>query len=110
MDANADKVETPSSTPGIMRELTDCLGINDFTVQSTQDGIHHALDFPAKPARHSPLFKMAGRFSLCTAVRPDGHRRASALLTGTAFLTVTLPSSITYCRLTATRIFVSKWR
>jgi NADH-quinone oxidoreductase subunit C/D len=39
LDGNADKIEYPSSTPDILRELTDCLGINDFTVQSTQDGI-----------------------------------------------------------------------
>jgi NADH-quinone oxidoreductase subunit C/D len=39
MDANADKIEYPSSTPDIVRGLTDRLGINDFTVQSTQDGI-----------------------------------------------------------------------
>ena len=39
MDANAGKIKVPSSTPGIVRELADCVGINDFTVQPTQDGI-----------------------------------------------------------------------
>ena len=39
MDANANKIEASSNTPDIVRELTDCLGINDFTVQPTQDGI-----------------------------------------------------------------------
>ena len=39
MDGNAEKIEYPSSTPAIVRELADRLGINDFTVQLTRDGI-----------------------------------------------------------------------
>ena len=39
MDANADKIEYPSRAPDIVRGLADGIGINDFTVQSTMDGI-----------------------------------------------------------------------
>ncbi|MDD5461241.1 MAG: NADH-quinone oxidoreductase subunit C/D [Methylococcales bacterium] len=39
MDGNADKIEIPSNTPAIVRELTERLNINDFTVQPTLDGI-----------------------------------------------------------------------
>jgi hypothetical protein len=47
MDANADKIEYPSRAPDIVRGLADGIGINDFTVQSTMDGIT-TLWIPAK--------------------------------------------------------------
>jgi NADH-quinone oxidoreductase subunit C/D len=36
LDVNADNIDI---FPEIVQELSDCLGINDFTVQSTRDGI-----------------------------------------------------------------------
>ncbi|MGZ8239796.1 MAG: NADH-quinone oxidoreductase subunit C, partial [Methylobacter sp.] len=39
MDGNADKIDIHSDTPAIVRELTERLSINDFTVQRTRDGI-----------------------------------------------------------------------
>ena len=39
MDGNADKIDIPSDTPEIVRELAECLNIKDFTVQPTCDGI-----------------------------------------------------------------------
>jgi NADH-quinone oxidoreductase subunit C/D len=39
LDGNTDKIEIPSNTPAIVRELTERLNINDFTVQATLDGI-----------------------------------------------------------------------
>jgi NADH-quinone oxidoreductase subunit C/D len=39
LDGNADKIDIPTDTPVIVRELTARLNINDFTVQPTCDGI-----------------------------------------------------------------------
>ena len=39
MDSNAGIINTPSDTSGIAQELTERLGINNFTVQLTLDGI-----------------------------------------------------------------------
>jgi len=39
LDGNTDKMEIPSDSPEILRELTERLSINDFTIQSTRDGI-----------------------------------------------------------------------
>jgi NADH-quinone oxidoreductase subunit C/D len=39
LDGNADKIDIHSDTPAIVRELTERLSINDFTVQPTRDGI-----------------------------------------------------------------------
>jgi NADH-quinone oxidoreductase subunit C/D len=40
LDGNADKIDIHSDTPAIVRELTERLSINDFTVQPTRDGIN----------------------------------------------------------------------
>jgi len=39
LDSNAGIINTPSDTSGIAQELTERLGINNFTVQLTLDGI-----------------------------------------------------------------------
>ena len=39
LDANANKIEAPSSTPEIVRELSERLRVNDFTLQPAHDGI-----------------------------------------------------------------------
>jgi len=39
LDSNAGIIKTPSDTSGIAQELTERLGINNFTVQLTLDGI-----------------------------------------------------------------------
>jgi len=39
LDGNADKIDIPSEVPQIIRELTELIGINDFTLQPTRDGI-----------------------------------------------------------------------
>ena len=72
------KSSIPSSTPDIVRELTDRLGINDFTVQSTRDGITTLWISRQNLRAILCYLKLQASFSLYTAVRPDGHRRASA--------------------------------
>jgi NADH-quinone oxidoreductase subunit C/D len=39
LNSHADKIDVPSEIPGIARELTERLNINDFTLQPTRDGI-----------------------------------------------------------------------
>ena len=39
MDGNADNIKTPTDNPKIAPELSERLNINDFTIQSTCDGI-----------------------------------------------------------------------
>lgn len=39
MNSHADKIDVPSGIPGIVRELTEHLNINDLVLQPTRDGI-----------------------------------------------------------------------
>ena len=68
MDAHANKIEAASNTPDIARELADCLGINDFTVQPTQDGITTLWIFRQNLRAILRYLKWQASFPLCPAV------------------------------------------
>ena len=78
MDVNADNIDIPSDTPGIVRELSERLGINDFTVQPTRDGITTLWISRQNLRAILRYLKLQAVSPYTIAVRPDGCRRASA--------------------------------